>query len=53
MFEVTFFDCGLEVGTFDYAAAPTIGTDYGDCVVVAVLEFDEEAMTASVQVEYF
>ena len=36
MYEVTLIDEGLEVGAFDLPR-PEVGTDYGDCVVVAVL----------------
>jgi hypothetical protein len=51
LFEVTLMDEGIEVGTFDLPQ-PAVGTDYGDCVVVEVLAFDAEAMTATVGIEY-
>ena len=52
MWEVTLFDGGFEVGTFDYDDRPEVGTDYGDCVVLAVRDVDVEGMTASVDIEY-
>ena len=52
MYEVTFIESGLEVGTFDYDAAPEVGTDYGDCVVTEVLAIDHESQTATVVIEY-
>jgi hypothetical protein len=51
MYEVTLFDGGLEVGTFELPD-PVLGADYGDCIVVEVLAIDKEAMTASVEIEY-
>jgi hypothetical protein len=52
MWEITLFDDGLEVGTWDYPSAPTVGTDYGDCVVVAIRSMDAEGQTAEVDIEY-
>ena len=52
MYEVTFFENGLEVGTFDYPDAPAVGTDYGDCIVTQVIDLDADAMTATVEIEY-
>jgi len=52
MWELTFFEDGRMVGDFDGAAAPEVGTDYGDCRVVEVLAIDHESQTATVVIEY-
>ncbi len=52
MWEITLFDDGVEVGTWDYPSAPTVGTDYGDCVVIGIREIDAECMMASVDIAY-
>jgi hypothetical protein len=53
MFEVTWFDCGAEVGTFDFDGMPEVGTVLADgVIVVQVVEFDCEGRTASVEVRY-
>jgi hypothetical protein len=50
--EITLFDQGVEVGTWEYPTAPAIGVVYGDCVVVAIRAINADSFTADVEIQY-
>lgn len=52
MWEVTLFDEGLEVGTWDWDECPEVGAIVDGCKVVNIRAIDSENCTAEVDVEY-
>ena len=51
--EITVFDCGLEVGTFDFdVASVQIGMRLGGFIVAEVLSQDLESGVAEVAIRY-
>lgn len=52
MWELTLFESGCEMDTRDVEGAPAVGFEFDGMRVVAVLEFDAEAMTATVSIEF-
>lgn len=53
VWEITILESEMEMGTFDYDVEPAIGVVYeGDMRVVALVEMDAVARTATVAIEF-
>jgi hypothetical protein len=56
MWEITLFDRGTEVGTFDYSVVPKVGRiltdDSGSVKILDIIWWDPETRQAEVEIEY-